>query len=250
MTDTDGPKENVFWTKGNYPTQRIGQLQQNEIEYHLKLLYLLADKILAAASFCFESETTQRIVEGYKEFFTHTGDINFFIDSDIENFEEHGIRKAEKSPSGLRAYRDLEEVRKRGRAMDSFCNLARRQPISISDKIVDLWIEELSSNAPNTLGSEIGIRVDDMAQQEQIRVSLIDFAKRRSKDFVWEYLQPQLSELGLDRLFQFWIRRKLSDLYSIATSLVLNVPMDANISWYRELISDKSRYDTYLFSEL
>ncbi len=250
MKDTDNLSENtVFWTRGNYPAQVIHQLQLSEIEYHLRLLYLLSDNILAAGSFYFESDLTRNITEKLKELFGHTGDVSFFIDNDIENFEEHGCKKSEKSPASLIAYRDLSKVRERGKSLDSFCNLTRRPPISISDKIVELWIEELNSNLPETLGGEIAVRITDRASQENIKTSLSEFAKNRTKDFVWEYLQPKLSELGLCKSFQFWMRKKLSDLYSIATSVVLGIPMDANISWHRSFISEKSKYDTYLFSE-
>jgi len=238
----------TFWSLGNNPTQKVNNLVAYNVIQHLKLLYLLSDKVLAAGSFYFESEITRQVTHQLQKLFEE-GEILYFIDDDIENFQEHGEEKVRKSPKSLDAYSDKKLVKERAIKLDEISTPLRRPPSSISNKIVDLWLSEIHSNEPETLGDIISSTVTENDKQQEIILSLSKFAIERKKDFVWEYLLPQLIKLKLPKSFQNAARRKLSQLYSIATSELLGVLLDSNDLSYKRYISANTKYDTTLFEE-
>lgn len=238
----------VFWSLGNDPTQKVNNLTFYNVVEHLKLLYLLSDKVLAAGSFYFESEITRNVTKKLQSLFEN-GEIVYFIDEDIENFEEHGSEKIRKSPKSLAAYKDKELVKNIAKELDSFASPLRRPPSSISDKIVELWIKEINSIETESLGEILKSTIKDDAKRYRIIISLSKFAEERKKDFVWEYLKPYLSKLNLSKQFQNIARRKLSQLYSIATAEVLGISLDINELSIKKYIAENTKYDTSLFYE-
>lgn len=238
----------TFWSLGNNPTQKVNNLVAYNVIQHLKLLYLLSDKVLASGSFYFESEITRQITHQLQKLFEE-GEILYFIDDDIENFQEHGQEKVRKSPKAFDAYSDKNLVKERAKKLDELSTPLRRPPSSISNKIVELWLSEIHSTEPETLGGIICSTVTEKDRQIEITLSLSKFATERKKDFVWEYLLPHLTKLKLPKTFQNAARRKLSQLYSIATSELLGVSLDNSDLSYTKYISTHTKYDTTLFEE-
>lgn len=238
----------TFWSLGNNTTQKVNNLTFYYVVEHLKLLYLLSDKVLASGSYYFESEIAREVTTSLQTLF-EKGEILYFIDEDIESFEEHGVEKIKKSPEKFEAYKDKNIVQKRGKKLDSFVIPLRRPPSSISDKMVELWIMDLYSEDQESLGGILKSTIKDNDKLKEILISLSRFASERKKDFVWEYLQPYLSKLKLNKLLQNSIRRKLSKLYSISTAEVLGVSLDTNDLSFRKYITENTKYDTTLFQE-
>lgn len=238
----------VFWTKGNYPTQKIGNLTYNIVINHLKLLYLLSEKIVASSSFYFESPITQQVTDTL-EFFFNEGDILYFFDDDLENPTEHAKKKISKSPKGLSPYQDQKAVLRKAQKIETFGdNLLRRPNHSISDKMVDLWIEEVSSTKTNSIGDYIFKEISNNVKQKEIKDALISFAINRDKDFVWDYIKPILTFYGLSNpYFHEIIKSKLAQMYSFATASVLGVELDESLN--NNFINKNSKYDTTLFSK-
>ncbi|GHU03205.1 hypothetical protein FACS1894158_01050 [Betaproteobacteria bacterium] len=241
------PKEQlVFWTKGNEPTQKVNNLTYNIVLNNLKLLYLLSGKIIASASYFFESTITQQVTDSLKSFFEE-GDISFFFDDDLDSPTEHAEKKISKSPKGLSVYRDKKTVLINARKLEIFGNnLLRRPPLSISSKMVELWIQEVLSTTSNSIGANIAREVRNYAKQNEIKNKLVSFATNRDKDFVWDYIKPILVSFGLKNPdFHKMIQRKLSQMYSLATANVLGVELDEKLNY--NLIDKNSKYDTTLF---
>jgi hypothetical protein len=238
----------TFWSLGNEPTQSVNHLQADYITYHLKLLYLLSDKVLASSSFFFESEITRKVTNNLLELFEN-GEILYFIDEDLENFKEHGLQKIKKSPSSFTAYNNKDLVLNISKQMDERFVLLRRPKLSISNKIVELWIEEIESNETGTLGQYISNLTISQEAKTEIRINLTQFAQSRKKDFVWEYLHPLLAKLKVSKEFKFIVRRKLSMLYSIATTQILGLSIDNNNFFNNTQVSANLKFDTGLFDE-
>jgi len=245
---TDLQKEKlVFWTKGNEPTQKVNNLTYGIVLDNLKLLYLLSGKIIASASYFFESPITQKVTDSLKSFFDE-GDILFFFDEDLESPTEHAEKKISKSPKGLSVYRDKKTVLRNAKKLETLGdNLLRRPPLSISNKMVELWIGEVSSTANNSIGAYIAKEVRNYSKQKEIKDKLISFARNRDKDFVWDYVKPILKSYGLtNSYFHKMIQVKLSQMYAFATANVLGVELDEKLNY--NLIDKNSKYDTSLFS--
>ena len=237
----------VFWTKGNAPTQQVNHLSRNVVLDSLKLLYLLSGKIIASASFFFESPITQQVTDSLKSFFEE-GEILYFFDDNLDSPTEHAEKKISKSPKGLSAYRNKTIVLSNAKKLETFGNnLLRRPPLSISDKMVDLWIGEILSTNTNSIGANIAKEIRDSAKQREIRNRLINFARNRDKDFVWEYIKPILVSFGLKNPhFHKMIEKKLAQMYAFATASVLGVELDETLNY--NLIDKHSKYDTSLFA--
>ncbi|MFW0716556.1 hypothetical protein [Pedobacter sp. N23S346] len=238
----------TFWSIGNEPTQAVNNLQADYITYHLKLLYLLSDKVLASSSFFFESEKTRMVTDNLLELFEN-GEILYFIDEDLENFREHGLKKINKSPSSLTAYNNKDQVLRLSKQMDEKFILLRRPKLSISDKIVELWIQELESFELGTIGHYIHSLPISPSDKTEIKINLVQFGQSRKKDFVWEYLHPLLTRLRVSKEFKFIVRRKLSMLYSIATTQVLGLSIDNSNFFNTTQVSANLKFDTGLFDE-
>ncbi len=238
----------TFWSLGNNPTQKVNNLSAFYVVEHLKLLYLLSDKVLAAGSFYFESEITRDVTRKLQKLFEE-GEILYFIDEDLENFEEHGELKVRKSPKSFEAYKDKKVVIEVAKQLDILAPPLRRPPSSISDKIVELWIKELQSESQDCLGGILFTIIKEKDKRSEIIISLSKFAKERKKDFVWEYLHPFLKKLKLNKQFQNIARRKLSQLYSISTAEILGVSLDRNNLSFRKYLAENTKYDTTLFYE-
>lgn len=144
-------EEIVFWSSGNCPTQGLHNLSTSEVLLHLKALYLLCDRIVAAGSYYFESQMTRDITQQLQILFEH-GDIVYFVNDSIEDFLEHGLHKLEKSPSELACYQDRDFVQENAKALNSLGYILRRPSHSISDKIVELWIRDVFSKRRDSIG--------------------------------------------------------------------------------------------------
>jgi hypothetical protein len=240
-------KTSVFWSWGNKPTQENRGLASDVVLNNLKMLYLLSDKILAATSFYYESAITQKITKQLKELF-EDGTIMYFIDEDLENAIEHGKKKISHSPKGLSAYRNKADVIARGKEVDSLGNILKRPNESISDKMVELWVDDVLQSEQNSVGLYLENKIESKEELTTIRLKLIDFARNRKKDFVWEYTKPFLLEQKLsDESFLLLVKSKLSQIYAWATSEILGVNLDENIKY--GTITKNSKYDSYLFMQ-
>ena len=236
--------QETFWSSGNNPTQLAWGLSFNEVLRHFKALYLLSDKILAAASFYFESSITREVTERLQLLFERK-DIVFFVDASVSSFYEHGIIKIEKSPSGLDAYKDRTIVIAHGRQLDSIGNLFKRSPYSISDEIAKIWIEDVESCFSGTIGAELVSLLDnDIGRYLEIKQFLINIALFRHKDFIWEYVHPHLDRIYLPKRTQVFIRRRLAQMYSEVTAKLLGLSLDRP---EHGLITNASKSDSTLF---
>jgi len=245
---TDFPKAHlVFWTKGNAPTQRVNNLTYNVVLDHLKLLYLLSGKIIASASYYFESPITQQVTDSLMSFF-EDGDIRFFFDEDLDSPTEHAEKKFSKSPKALSVYRNKKIILSQAKKIETLGNmLVRRPPLSISNKMVELWTGEILSVNNNSIGVAINKEIRNETKQHEIKNKLIAFANNRDKDFVWEYVNPILLSSGLKNpYFLSMVQKKLSQMYALATANVLGVELDEKFNY--DLIDKNSKYDTSLFA--
>lgn len=241
-------KKCVFWSMGNNPTQLTNGISNDELSLHLKSLYLLSDYIFGAASFFYESHITREVSGELKPLFT-SGKIIYFIDENIEDFAEHGEKKVEKSPPGLDCYSDKEITARFSLQLSALGHTLRRQSGSISDKIVELWIEDLFLAHPFSMGGKLSEYLKNNEKCANTKRQLIEIATTRSThDFVWDYLKPRLEKLEFPPWLLRFSRIRLSQMYAAATASILNVPLDNHISILSDhVISKKSIYDTSLF---
>lgn len=238
-----GNLNNTFWSGGNAPTQKVLHLDEEEVLLHLKASFLLSDKIIAAASFYFESIVTRQVVDQMWPIFKR-GEILFFIDEELEDYTEHGIAKIEKSPTNLCCYRDKESIKVFGNILDSIGHVLRRPSQSISDKIAEQWTDDINSISPGTIGFTLKEMCKNFDSLHSIKLKLIQLAIKRDKDFVWEYIQPYLVQLNMPFYFQRIVRKRLSQFYSIATSELLQAKVDRDDSVF---INQDSRFDSGIF---
>lgn len=238
----------AFWVAGNKPTQSSYGLDVEEIYLHLKALYLLTDRIVAAASYYFESEITREITAKLKRLFEE-GDVVFFVDALVEDFTEHGASKIEHSPKNLISYSNKETVEKRADELNSYGYILKRPSQSISDKIVDIWIRDISSNIPGTLGYALIKLVGIKSNRQELIYKLAEIARNRGpENFVWEYLYPKLRQFNFPNQFIYSCKQRLSSMYAIATSEILEIPIDQNkLAFLSPYITPDSRFDSDLF---
>ncbi|NIA13347.1 MAG: TIR domain-containing protein [Nitrospiraceae bacterium] len=206
----------------------------------------MSDKIVAAASFYFESPSTREIAARMRPIF-QDGDAVFFVDESVEGFAAHGLLKKEKSPRGLIAYRDRDIILAKAHELDNYRFILKRPDISISDGIVRLWVADLQSKQISSLGYSLQKCILDAAQRRRTEEALISFALSRQKDFVWQYLLPLLKRLGLPRSFKTLCRRKLSQMYCLATSEAIGALPDRSVHAFASGTLPSPRFDTDLF---
>lgn len=242
--DTRSAEDIVFWSKGNYPTQLVNNITHQKVLEHLKLLYLLSDIVVGSASFYLESPLTRSITAQLTQLF-ESGEILYFVDDDLEGAEEHAQKKLEKTPDGMNAYKSKKEILQFGKEIDDIGNLAQRPNHSTSDKIVELWIADIFALTDISVGGYIDKHVFQKEKQDEIKTRLTELANNRSKDFVWEYIQPSLDDLRLDQNTQDFIRYRLTQLYALATAQILGLAIDDNI--HSNDITVNSKFDTSLF---
>ena len=239
--------EVVFWSSGNYPTQRLFGLTEAEVTAHFKALYLLADRIVGAASFFFESRITRAITDSLRLLFER-GDAIYFIDEDTEDFGAHGRLKMEKSPAAMSAYRDHLLVDSRSNQLASLGHILRRPAWSISDYIADFWVRDLLSREVGSIGASIWRNIPDKRQRERVILDLSALAQSRKKDFVWDYIKPALRAMNLPAGLMTPIRTRLSRIYSAVTAGLLGFSMDRlSHGVGSPYVDENSRYDTDLF---
>jgi hypothetical protein len=183
---TKFPQEGlVAWTKGSATTQGANtNLTKEVILNHLKLLYLLSEKIITSATYFIESHITQQVTDSLKLLFEE-GDIVFFIDIALEGPIEHAMKKIERNPKESSVYQDKESVFASAKKLEIFGNnILRRPSHSISDEMVNLWIYEIYSTRSDSIGVRIAKEVESKNEQESIKHELINFAKNRgNRDF-------------------------------------------------------------------
>lgn len=247
ISDID-KNNSVLWSLANNPTQKNYGLRTKEVINNLKILYLLTGgNIIVSASCYFESPITTEVTNRLKDWFEN-GEILYFIDDDLDNVVEHGQKKIEKSPRSFSVYQNKKDILIKSKQLDAWGNILKRPTISISDKIVNFWIDDVSSIEPDTIGFSLKKRFHSSQDElSKYQIRLIDFAKNREKDFVWEYIEPFLRELNLhDNAFHQLVKTKLAIMYALATAEVLGV----NIDDYRitNKITEASKFDPVLFS--
>jgi len=246
LTDLEVP-EVVFWSSGNNPTQRLFGLTAGEVTAHFKALYLLADRIVGAASFYYESRITRAVTDSLRVLFER-GDALYFIDEDTDDFGVHGRLKREKSPATMSAYRDPLLVDTRSNELASLGHILRRPAWSISDYIADFWVQDLLSREVGTIGYSIWRNIPDEQQRERVILGLSSLAQSRRKDFVWDYIKPALRAMNLPAGLMGPIRTRLSRIYSAVTANLLGFSMDRlSHGVGSPYVDDSSRYDTDLF---
>ncbi|MCX7922042.1 MAG: 5'-methylthioadenosine/S-adenosylhomocysteine nucleosidase [Clostridia bacterium] len=242
--ETTKKNENiVFWSGGNSPTQKMFNLDYDTTLLRFKALYLLSDKIVAAASFYFESQISRLITSELKDVFVN-GEALYFIDENIENFKEHGLLKIGKSPEKLTAYSDKEQVMLYGSELNSLGYILRRKPESISTKMKDLWIGDLYSSSDESVGRFLEYNYADKSYLTELRLKLADIALKCQADFVWEYVEPAIRawDMKIPEGFFRYSRKRLAEIYSIATVKLLGINIDSNLGGLFE-------YDTDLFTK-
>jgi len=245
----------VAWTTGSATTQEANQSLTTEVVLkHLKLLYLLSEKIIASATYFIESRITQQVTDALKLFFEE-GDIVYFVNVTSDSPIEHAMRKIERNPKESPVYQNKDLVLASAKKLDIFRkNILRRSSDSISDKMADLWIHEVLSTRSGSIGARIAKEVESENGQNTIKHKLIDFANNRgNKDFVWKYLEPILESLRLNNPnfrdtihFRDTIRRRLSRIHALAVARALGIASDENLN--NDLINESSAYDTSLFA--
>ena len=237
----------ALWISGNQPTQTTFNLQEEEILLHLKALYLLTDRIVAAGSFYFESPATRQVTEKLRYLFER-GEIVFFVDELMEDFVEHGTTKTITAPTST-SYIDKSVVKKHGQELNSIGHVLKRPSQSISDRIVDLWIQEIASTRRHSLGGFLRNCITGANHLDDVTMQLVGIAQHRGEEnFVWEYLKPKLSKLGLPVVFLRKCKQKLSQMYAIATAEILGLPVDRNdLAALSPLIRPDSMFDSSVF---
>lgn len=210
----------AFWQSGNAPSQAILGLSERDVVAHLKALYLLFDRVLAAASFYFESPATRAATRQCRPLFEQ-GKILYFVGDGVGDFEEHGERKIQKSPLALQCYSNVRRVVRHARDLDGLGSIFKRPPDSISDKMVELWTADVVGSHPGSIGAYLAASISNAEERAALQARLVDIAGRRDADFVWEYLEPKLLDLGLRGETIRRMRSKLADLYISATVAIL-----------------------------
>jgi hypothetical protein len=238
-----------FWSSANKPTQELFGLTAQEALLHFKVLYLLTDRVIGAASFYFESEITRRVTHEVRPL-AERGELLFFVDAQLEDFVDHGMSKTEKSPRGLTAYENAADVRSRGLYLNSLGHVLRRPSSSISDAIVDYWIQDLVNPQVGSLGEALGRLIKTADERALVIEKLSTLARTRSEDFVWEFVEPKLKEINLPRPFRRLARRRLAQIYSAVTSDLIGATLDKSEHGLVgvDLVSH-SRTDSDLFLE-
>lgn len=240
----------AFWTNGNFPTQRVNHLASKQIERELIALYLLADKINAAASFYLESEVTRIITLNNLSLFS-TGEIAFFLDNDLEDAVDHAKKKISKNPVGTRYHSDKKEVLEHAAELDTLNLTSKRPKISISDRMVNLWIRDLTTTSEGSIGNFLASEVDSVIYRMKVTDLLVFQAENRVYDFVWEYIYPILkNKFELPSTVYEYMRKRLSEIYCEATCEVIGSQPEHNIfKGYSDIISTSSKYEPRLFLE-
>lgn len=236
----------TFWSRGNAPTQQAFNISDAEVILHFKALYLLSDRVIAAASFYFESDTTRRVAREMRHLLNGS-DLLFFVNEEVENFTEHGMQKVKKSPEGMDAYADKEQVRELGAQLDSTSSILHRPDVDISGQIIDLWANDLTSDKLGTLGEIVSRLESSSATTGAWQTLFAMVAENRDGDFVWEYVAPFLRAADCPAWAMRATRRRLIQLYTEATARTLSVRLDApDYSAYAKLTAS-SEFDTGLF---
>lgn len=93
----------------------------------------------------------------------------------------------------------------------------------------------------------LNVEKNELARSS-IQSRLIETAKSRETDFVWEYLGPKLRMLNLPQWFLRISRRRLSQMYAFVTSQLLRAPVDRiEFTLSTPYINMDSRFDSSLF---
>ncbi|MEJ7623782.1 MAG: hypothetical protein WKF34_07295 [Pyrinomonadaceae bacterium] len=237
-----------FWTSGNAPTQSAFQLDFAEVLLHVKALYLLTDRIVAASSFFFESEITRQITLDLAPLFTR-GELVYFVDSEVEDFEEHGDTKIVTSPEELNSYNDPSLVKDRAEELSGLGYILKRPSCSISDKIVDIWIRDIQSTEPGSLGVLLAKYFPNENERLDLVGKLVIISRDRGRaSFVWEYLGPKLILLKLPPPILRASKHRLSTMYAQATSEVLGLGVDRHeLTLAPQYIQQSSCFDSGIF---
>ncbi len=216
----------AFWSRGNGPTQEVFDISAGQALLHLKALYLLADRVLAAASFFFESSLTRQVFANLEGLF-RAGEILFFVDATLESFSEHGQRKIEKSPASFEAYADPMLVARLAGRLDAAAELLWRPDVNASSRIEELWIKDIYSSTHGTIGAAVMRYAPSVAVQRIWRSALVTASTQRDGDLVWPLIMPRLVEAQLPREIIVVARRRLAQMYSRVTADLVGARSDA-----------------------
>jgi class 3 adenylate cyclase len=212
----------ALWRLANVPDQQISGLSEEEIILHLCALYLLADNIVASASTYFESKETRRVTHRLRALFEE-GAVLYFVDDEMETFLDHGMEKKKKSPADMICYHDTKTLDRRAAELASLGHLLRRPARSISEEIVTLWCEDLSSSVMGSLGSILTQLFPNEDERMEWTAHLLALARDRTGDFVWQYVEPLLVARAAPPRLLSASRRRLALFYGQATARVLGL---------------------------
>lgn len=239
----------VFWSRGNAPTQKTERLDLKVLRLHFVAAYLLSDKLVASASFFFESSDTRKVTREFAEVFRR-GDAIYFVDESMDGFHHHGRRKREKSPTSLHCYHDGQLIESVSNELESLDYILRRPDKSVSEGIAKLWSADVISSQKGTLGFQLARVIKEKERLFSIVAKLQAICTDRGeRDFVWEFIAPVLVESHLPQNFQLFAKRRLAQFYSIATGALLGMPIDAALRVNGRFLGPQSCFDTTLFLE-
>lgn len=236
-------EEIVLWSRGNRPTQVAFSISEPSALLHLRALCLLADRVLAAGSYYFESMITRAAVDALRPLL-EDDKMLFFVSEEYETFTEHGLDKIDKSPTTLRAYADIGVVVERGATLDRRATLLRRPGVGLSEAIVALWSTDLLSDSPGSLGDLVRGEADPASAM----AALANAPNERQGDFVWEAIESSLNRVGCSPRLRLGARRRLAQLWAEATATMLGAHVDSpHFATGRSHLAADSQYDTELF---
>lgn len=239
----------VLWSRGNAPTQEAESLGPNVLRLHFISAYLLSDRLVASASYFYESARTRELTREFADIFRR-GDAVYFVDENLDGFQHHALRKKEKSPVALGSYHNEILVASASAELNALNYIVRRSDKSVSEGIVRLWSADLLSSNEGTLGWALTRVVKDAERARSIMFNLFRRIEMRGeRDFVWEFVHPALLQEHLPQDFLRFAKHRLAQFYSVATAALLGIPVDSSEHASARGLGVHSRFDTALFLE-
>ena len=240
--------DNAFWSSGNKPTQESFRLDQRASEWHFRALLLCSNKVLAAASFFYESEVTREITSRFEAAFMD-GDALFFISEEYESVGQHAEAKQEKSPGELKNAYVGRSAREHTSELEEIGNVLLRPNVSISEIIRREWLNEVASSDPGGLNRQIRAQCSNDTEHARILTACSEAAARNTSDFVWDAVRPRLESCGASASVQTIARRRLAQIYAVCMAASLNCGLDnPDYELTHTRLGSRSATDTSLFA--
>ena len=239
--------QNSFWSAGNQPTQLVFNLDEKLAERHLKALILISNRVLASASFYFESGITRRIARK-NSVYLERGDLLFFVNEEYQSIKDHAEQKRRKSPeplvgnySGIRVGRFSNELSDAGDTLF-------RPDVDLSALIRQVWRLDLSAVERGSIFEAVQVYSESESEKARALAVLYSVADDTNLDFVWGTIEPRLVEANLPTQLVFAARRRLSVIYAHCTAGALGCGVDNPDTFLnRSALKVTSLFDTTLF---